>query len=116
MYLHLEQCSGSEFETHVQHAISFIKNEVVNVLHANAPTLNEIHKVTGCHAKDISSTLKLADLLGYVSTAINNGRVDPGPISKLAHYQSLWVSRVTGEPEPALTLRPISSRCQSSLK
>ena len=71
-------------ETHVQHTISLIENEVLDVGETNATTFDEIYEATGCRTQEVTATLDLAELLIDIGTSVDNGGSDPRTISKLA--------------------------------
>lgn len=75
--LTLDNSADLWFETHVQHTISLIKNQVLDVLERDTPTLNQIDKTTWGSNKEIAPSLDLAELGADVSTTVNNAGSDP---------------------------------------
>jgi hypothetical protein len=82
--LTLDNTTNLGLETHVQHAISLVKNEVLDVLERNATTLYEIDKTTRGSNEQIATALDLAKLRTNVGTTVDDARADPGSVGKLA--------------------------------
>jgi hypothetical protein len=71
-------------ETHVQHAISLVKNEVLNVSQGDTATLNQIDQTTRGGNEEIATTLDLAKLRADVCTTVHDTGADPRAVSELA--------------------------------
>jgi hypothetical protein len=80
----LDDTTNLGLETHVQHAIGLVKDEVLDVGETNTTTFDEIYEATGCSTQEITATLDLAELLIDIGTSVDDGWSDPGAISKLA--------------------------------
>lgn len=76
-------------ETHVKHAISFIKDQVTDACEADSTTLDKVNQATRGGAKEVTSAFNLAKLLIDVRTAIDDSWPDPGAVAELA---SLFVN------------------------
>jgi hypothetical protein len=96
-------------ETHIKHAIGFVQNQELDVFHAQATTLDQIHQSSrGCH-QQIATTLDLTELFSDFSTTVNTDGSDTGGVgettsffidllSELAgrsHDQSFWIYLAT---------------------
>jgi hypothetical protein len=71
-------------ETHVKHAISLIKDEILDVGKANAATFDQVNKTARGGTKEVTTTFDKAELLIDISSTVDDGRAHPGPISELA--------------------------------
>lgn len=80
----LDDPPNLRLETHVQHAISLIKNEVPDIGETDAATFDEIDQSTGSSAQQVASALDLAELHVDVSTTVNHSGFDPTAVSELA--------------------------------
>ena len=80
----LDDTTNLGFETHIQHAISLIENEVLDIGERDSSTLDEIDETTGSSGEKITSFLDLAELLVDVGTTIDDSRADPGAVRELA--------------------------------
>jgi len=78
----LDDATNLRLETHVQHAIGFIKDEVLDVGETDTTTFDEIYEATWSGTQEITTTLNLAELLIDISTSVDNGRSDPRTISE----------------------------------
>jgi len=75
--LAFDNSTDLRLETHVQHTIGLIKDEIFNVAQRDASTLNQIDKTAWSSDEKITSTLDLAKLRPYIGTTIDNARADP---------------------------------------
>jgi hypothetical protein len=71
-------------ETHVQHAVSLVKNQVLDINEGDAATLNQVDETTGSSNEQIATTLDLAQLGADVGTTVHDTRADPGAVGELA--------------------------------
>jgi hypothetical protein len=82
--LTLDNAADLGLETHVQHAVSFIKNKVLDVLERNATTFYEVDKTTGSGDEQVTATLDLTELGADVGTTVDDARADPRAVGELA--------------------------------
>jgi len=82
--LTLNNAANLGLETHVQHAISLVENEVLDVLERNATTFYEIDKTTRSSNKEIAAALDLTELVTNVGTTVNDAWADPRTVGELA--------------------------------
>jgi hypothetical protein len=82
--LALHDTSDLWFETHVQHTISLIKNQVLDVAKGDTSTLDQIDETTWGSNEKITSTLDLAELRSNIGTTINDTWTNPRSVCKLA--------------------------------
>jgi hypothetical protein len=71
-------------ETHVQHAIGLIQNEVLDVLEGDTASLDQIDETTGGSDEQIAATLDLAKLGANVGTTVHDTGANPGAVGELA--------------------------------
>jgi hypothetical protein len=69
--LTLNNAADLRLETHVQHTISLIENQVLDVAKGDAATLDQIDKTTRGSNEKITATLDLTKLRSNVGTTIN---------------------------------------------
>lgn len=81
--LTLHNSSNLRLETHVKHAVSLVKNEVLDVLQGDATTLYEVDQTSGSSHQEIASTLDLAKLRTNVGSTVDDARPHPGTVGKL---------------------------------
>jgi hypothetical protein len=65
------------FETHVQHTISLVKNQVLDVAEGDAATLDQVNETTRGSDEKITSTLDLAELGSNIGSTVDNAGADP---------------------------------------
>lgn len=82
--LTLDNAANLGLETHVQHAISLIENEVLDVLERDTATLNQVDETTGGSNEQIAATLDLAQLRANVGTTVHDTGADPRAVGELA--------------------------------
>jgi hypothetical protein len=82
--LALDNTTNLGLETHVQHAISFIEDEVLDVGKADPATFDEIDETTWGSREEITAFLDLAKLLVDIGATVDYGGANPGAISELA--------------------------------
>lgn len=80
----LNDATNLGLETHVEHAIGLIENEVANVREADPAAFDQVNETTGGSTEDIAAALNDTELGVDVSTTVNDGRLDPGAVGKLA--------------------------------
>jgi hypothetical protein len=82
--LSLHDTTNLGLETHVKHAISLVKYQVLDVGETDASTLDEIDKTTGGSTQKVASALDQTELLVDVRTTVDDGRTHPGAVRKFA--------------------------------
>ena len=82
--LALNDAANLGLETHVKHAISLIKNQILDVAQRDATTLDEIDKSAGGGDEEIAAAFDLAKLRSDLGTTIDNARADPRAVGELA--------------------------------
>jgi hypothetical protein len=82
--LTLNNAANLRLETHVQHAISLIEDEVLDVLQGDAATLDQIDETTRGSNEQIAAALDLAKLGANVGTTVDDTRTDPRTVGELA--------------------------------
>jgi hypothetical protein len=86
-------------ETHVQHAISLIENEVLDVAQGDAATLNQIDETTGGGNEEIATTLDLAKLGTDIGTTVDDTRSNPRSVGELPGLLVNLRNQLTGRSE-----------------
>ena len=94
--LTLDNAANLRLETHVQHAISLIEDEVLDVLKGDAATLDQIDETTGGSNKQIAAALDLAKLGANVGTTVDHTRTDPRTVGELAGLVENLGDQLTG--------------------
>ena len=82
--LTLDDAADLGLETHVQHPVGLVQNEVLDVHQGDAATLDEIDETAGGGDEQIAATLDLAQLGADVGTAVDDAGTDPGAVGELA--------------------------------
>jgi len=82
--LALDDTTDLRLKTHVQHAISLVKDEVLDVLEGDAASLYEVDETSRSGNKKIASALDLAELGADVGTTVDNTWADPRTVGELA--------------------------------
>jgi hypothetical protein len=78
----LHNTTNLGFETHVQHAVSLVEDEVTDVGKTDATALDKIDKSARSSTEEITSTLDLAELLVDVCTTVHDGGANPGTVGE----------------------------------
>jgi hypothetical protein len=87
------------FETHVQHAVSFIKNEVSDTTEVGPASFQHVDQTTrGCDA-DFDTAAQIANLRTLGNTTIDASVANPGRLSELANFSLDLNSKLTGRSE-----------------
>jgi len=95
----LHDTSNLGFETHVKHAIGLVKDEILDVGEADAATFNQINKTARRGAKEVTTTFDKAELLIDISSTVDDGRANPGPIRELPCLVMNLGDKLTGRGE-----------------
>lgn len=82
--LALYNATNLGLETHVQHAVSLVKNQVLDVLKRDTATLDQVNETARSSDEQITTTLDLAQLGANVGTAVDDAWAHPGAVSELA--------------------------------
>ncbi|CAH0053234.1 unnamed protein product [Clonostachys solani] len=82
--LTLDNAADLRLETHVQHTISLVKNQVLDVAKGDATTLYEIDQSSGGSNKQIAATLNLTELRANISTTVDDARSNPGSVGEFS--------------------------------
>ena len=82
--LTLDNAANLGLETHVQHAVSLVENEVLDVAERDTSTLDQVDKTSGGSDDQITATLNLAKLGTNVSTTVHHTRTNPRPVGEFA--------------------------------
>jgi hypothetical protein len=86
-------------ETHVQHAVSLVENQVLDVDEGDTATLDQVDQTTGSSDQEIAATLDLAQLRANVGTTVHNAGADPRTVGKLAGLVVNLGDKLTGRGE-----------------
>lgn len=65
-------------ETHIQHAISFVHDEISDATKVGLASLEHVDETTRSGNNNLHTTLKVPDLRTLGGTTINSGVADPG--------------------------------------
>lgn len=83
-------------ETHVQHTISLIENEVLDVAKRDASTLNQVDETTRGGNEEIATTLDLAKLGADIGTTVDDTWANPRSVGELAGLLVNLGNQLTG--------------------
>lgn len=84
------------FETHVQHAVSFVKNEVRDTAEVGPASFQHVNQTTrGCDA-DFDTAAQITNLRALGNTTIDASVANPGRLSELADFGLNLNSKLTG--------------------
>ncbi len=97
--LTLDDATNLWLETHVQHAISLIEDEILDVAKRDAATLDQIDETTRCSDQKITSTLHLAELGTDIGTTVDDAWLDPGAVGELAGLLVNLGNQLTGRSQ-----------------
>lgn len=97
--LTLDNAADLGLKTHVQHAVSLIEYEVLDVSKRNSATLDEVHKTTGSGNEKIATALNLAELRANVGATVDYARTDPRAVGKLPGLLENLRDKLTGRCE-----------------
>lgn len=82
--LTLDNAANLRLETHVQHTISLVKNQVLDVAKGDATTLYEIDQSSGSSNKQIAATLNLTELRANIGTTVDDAGPNPGSVGEFS--------------------------------
>jgi hypothetical protein len=97
--LALDDSSDLRLETHVQHTISLIEDQVLDVAQGDAATLDQIDETARGGNEEIATTLDLAELRTNVGTTVDNTWANPRSVSELARFLVDLRNKLTGRCE-----------------
>jgi len=97
--LTLNNTTNLGLETHVKHAISLVKDKVLDVAEGDATTLYEVDQSARGGNKKIAATLDLTKLRADVSATVDDARTNPGPVGKLPRLVVDLRDKLTGRSE-----------------
>ncbi len=91
-----EDLANLWLETHVQHAVSFIENQVGNATKVGLSGLKHIDKTSWGSNDDLDTLGEVADLSTLWNTTVNAGVANAGRLSEFAHLLLNLDSKLTG--------------------
>jgi hypothetical protein len=94
--LTLNDAANLRLETHVQHAVSLVKNKVLDASEGDTATLDQVDKTAGGSNKKIAAALDLAKLGANVGTTVDDTRADPRAVGELAGFVEDLGDQLTG--------------------
>jgi hypothetical protein len=84
--LTFDNLSDLRFEAHVQHSISFIEDQVLDVGQRDLATVDQIDQSTGSGGQKVATSFDRSDLSTNVGTTVSDGGPDPRSVSKLSSF------------------------------
>lgn len=78
--------SNLRFETHIEHSIGFIENEVLDVGQRDLASVDQIDESTGSSGEQVASSFDRSDLSTNVGTTVDDGGSDPRSVRKLSGF------------------------------
>lgn len=97
--LALDNAANLGLETHVQHTISLIEDEVLDVAQGDAATLNQIDETTWGGNEKIATTLDLAKLGADIGTTVDDTWSNPRSVGELAGLLENLGNQLTGRSQ-----------------
>jgi hypothetical protein len=97
--LSFNDSANLRLETHVQHTVSLVENEVLDVAERDASTLDEVDKTTRSGNKEIATALDRTKLRTNVGTTVDDTGSDPGSVGKLSRLVEDLRNQLTGRSQ-----------------
>ena len=85
----INDSSNLRLETHVEHSVGFVKNEVLDVSKTDLASLNQVDKTTRGSGKKVTSSVEGTHLGANVGTTVNDSRSNPRSVGE---FTSLFVN------------------------
>lgn len=82
----LNDTTDLRFETHVEHAISLIENEVTDVGERDLATFHHVDETTRSGREKIATLVHGAELRSDIGTSVDDGGSNPGTVGELASF------------------------------
>ena len=103
-------------ETHVQHAISLVEDQVLDVAKGDSATLDQVDETTGGGNEKIAAALNLAELGANIGTTVDDTWSNPGSVGKLARLVVDLRDKLTGggKDQGGRVGLPLASEASSS--
>lgn len=92
----LDNATDLGLETHVQHAISFIQDEVLDVDQRDAATLEKVDQAARSGNQQVAATLNLTQLRANVGTSVHDTGTNPGAIGEFTGFLEDLRHQLTG--------------------
>lgn len=73
-------------ETHIEHAISLIQDQVLDQRKRNSSSLQEVHQTARSGHEDITSSVEILELLSRVGTSIDHNGTNRGSVGELSGF------------------------------
>lgn len=97
--LALDNTTDLGLETHVQHAVSLVKHQVLDVDERDTTTLDKVNQTTRSCDQQVTAALNLAELRTNVGTTVHDARTDPRAVGELASLVVDLGNELTGRSE-----------------
>jgi hypothetical protein len=95
----LYDAANLRLETHVQHTISLIENQVLDVNQRDAATLDQVNQTTRGSDKEIAATLDLTELRANIGTTVDDTGANPRAVSEFAGFVKDLRNKLTSGSE-----------------
>jgi hypothetical protein len=82
----LYDAANLRLETHVQHTISLVEDQVLDVNQRDAATLDQVNQTTRGSDQEITATLDLTELRANIGTTVDDTGANPRAVSELAGF------------------------------
>ncbi len=79
----LDYPANLRLKTHVEHPVRLVEHEELDILHGEAPALDEVHQAAGGGHQQIAAALDLAQLIPDVGTAVDDDGGDARAVEEL---------------------------------
>lgn len=88
--------SNLRLETHVEHSVGFVHNEISNALEVGLSGLEHVDQSTRSGDTDLDTSLEVSDLRALGSTTVNGSVPNSGRLTKLGSFSLNLNSKLSG--------------------
>lgn len=82
----LDNLSDLRLETHVEHSVGFVKDEVLDVGERDLASVNQVDQSTWSGREQITASVERSDLRADIGTTVDDGRSDPRSVGELPGF------------------------------
>lgn len=111
----LDDLSDLRLETHIQHSVGFVEDEVLDVGERDLASVNQVDQSTWSGGEQITSSVQSSDLRSNVGTTVDDSRSDPRSVSELSSFVVNLRDQFSGGGEDKTSGIGLSSRRVSAV-
>lgn len=97
--LALDDAADLRLESHVEHAVSLVEDEVADVGERDAAAFDEVDETSGSGREEVAALVHGAELGSDVGSSVNDGGANPGAVGELAGLLVDLRDELTGRGE-----------------